>query len=223
MRPVSTGLAAVAFAIFAAATLAPSEALAQFKWREADGSIAYGDRPPDRPVKLLRTPAGWNPSGRSSSAAPAAGALPYDLRVLSQRHPVVLYTTSSCEPCDLARRHLSQRGVPFQEKTVRSRQDVTAFESLGFPAGTGLPVITVGADRQIGYQDVRWNALLDSAGYPKQSRLPAQYVQAGAQPLAAAQPPDIADNTSQARNASEAVPQAPAPLGAAPAADGLRF
>ncbi len=168
-----------------------ADAHAQFKWRDAQGRINYGDRLPDHPVDVLRAPKNWQRPGTSAAADNAS--LPYELRILNQRYPVVLYTTSNCAPCDLAREHLNQRGVPFTEKTVVSRQDLQAFESLGYPTGTGLPVVTVGAERQIGFHDARWKAVLDTAGYPEKSRLPAGYAQTAAQPLAAVQQPPAAE------------------------------
>ncbi|MEZ5741283.1 MAG: glutaredoxin family protein [Burkholderiaceae bacterium] len=161
-------------------------AMAQYKWQESDGSIAYGDRPPNRAVKVLQAPPGFTASRllRADAGAGAASRLPFELRKLAERAPVVLYTTRTCEPCELARKHLTTRGIPFSEKTVNTGQDITAFQEQGFPADAGLPVMTVGGERRIGYHEARWNAVLDSSGYPKDSRLPASFVQTAPEPLA---------------------------------------
>ncbi|MEZ5661015.1 MAG: glutaredoxin family protein [Burkholderiaceae bacterium] len=179
---------------------------AQFKWREADGRVSYGDRLPDHPVTVLRSPAGWKLPGAKAAKTDAKSdpRLPYELRELSRRYPVLLYTTSNCEPCTQARAHLNKRGIPFNEKTVQSRRDVEAFNALGLPEGTGsarghggrrpadrLPVRTVGcAARQDGFR--------------KESRLPGDFAQNPPQPLAANEP-----------GQSQAVPREAASLRAA--------
>ncbi|MEZ5652410.1 MAG: glutaredoxin family protein [Burkholderiaceae bacterium] len=228
MRQGFFGIAAAGFVATIVLAGWPTDAHAQFKWREADGRISYGDRLPNHQVTVLRAPGGWQRPGARAVAKADPTSLPYELRVVSQRYPVTVYTTGNCQPCDAGRQHLARRGVPYTEKTVRSRQDVAAFESLGFPPDTGLPVITVGAERQIGFQEVRWDLLLDTAGYPKESRLPANYVQAEPAPLAAvAQPSDTPADREAPRAALgyQGRPNNPRPSQSGPSRDpnALRF
>jgi len=164
-----------------AAALAVPAAHAQYKWIGADGRVNYGDRPP--PVdnrRMVRAPAGAH-----SSETPAAGdhRLPYALRSATVKYPVVLYTAPDCEPCELGREHLSQRGVPYTEKHVKSAADVRAFNALRFGASPQFPVLTVGSDRMVGFEAARWNGMLDAAAYPRSSMLPPGYLARTLEPM----------------------------------------
>ena len=97
-------------------------------------------------------------------------ALPAELRQPVLRHPVVLYTTTECSPCESGRQMLVTRGVPFNERRVGTEEDAQAFERL-FGTRT-LPLLTVGAQGLKGLSESEWAAYLDAAGYPRQSRMP---------------------------------------------------
>lgn len=167
-----------------AAALAAPAAHAQYKWIDADGRVNYGDRPPPADSRrLMRAP-----TGAHSSEAPATGdhRLPYALRSAADKYPVVLYTAPDCDPCELGREHLSQRGVPFTEKQVRNAADVRAFNALQF--GTSqFPVLTVGTDRMVGFEATMWHRMLDAAAYPRSSMLPANYLARTLEPMSAPQ------------------------------------
>ncbi len=213
--------------------LCATAAHAQYKWVDAEGRIGYSDMPPSTAAKILRGPAEINRPVSLSSRTPESSAeLPFDLRRTVERSPVILYTTSDCAPCDLARDHLVRRGVPYTEKIVSSAQDLLAFQRLGFASDTGLPVFTAGAAKQIGYHGTRWDETLSRVGYPKSSRLPASWTAPAAESLAANRTAAIAD----AAEADDAAPDAQAesqrrtgtrersaPLGLAPTGPALRF
>jgi hypothetical protein len=200
----------VAFAVAAlAAALGAPDAHAQYKWIDADGRVNYGDRPPPPDSRrIVRAP-----TGAHSSEAPASGdhRLPYALRAAASRHPVVLYTTVDCEPCELGRNHLLKRGVPFVEKQVKSAADVKAFGVLKFESAQ-FPAIAVGSDRMVGYEATRWDRMLDAAAYPRSSMLPPNYLARTVEPLAPAVP------TTTGLGAGNAASE---PTAAAPDAGGL--
>ncbi len=152
---------------------------AQYKWENPDGSVGYGDVPPSRPVKMLKTPAG----DVKSAPAEDPGALPYALKQAATRFPVVLYTGSSakgeCAPCVEGRDYLSKRGVPYVEKLVKSVEDMKQFKSNVSAEGS-MPVLTVGKEKAVGFESGSWSGLLDAAGYPKTSALPKGYKHAAA-------------------------------------------
>ena len=77
---------------------------------------------------------------------------------------------------------LNERGIPFAERTLANADDLEAYKALGF-ADSSLPGLGVGSERSTGFEANAWNRLLDAAGYPKRSMLPANYRQAEAQPL----------------------------------------
>jgi hypothetical protein len=139
-------------------------AVAQYKWVSPDGTVSYGDRPPVGARKLAPTGA--------ATAGPATGAgeLPYALRGPVARYPVTLYGSPNCEPCTQLRDHLSKRGIPFSERRLGSAADIDAYKKLGFQDNL-LPALTVGRQRQTGYEPHSVDALLDAAGYPRKSVL----------------------------------------------------
>ena len=170
-RRRTAGLAAALLALLAAPC-----ATAQYKVVAPDGSVSYTDRPPiasnARIVNL----------GRPGAAVmPADIGLPADLRTIAQRHPVTLYTSADCAPCDAGRRLLQQRGVPFAEKRVTTDDDVAALDRL--VGGRTVPSLTIGAQPLRGLSDVDWTAYLDAAGYPRDSKLPRGWQAAEATPL----------------------------------------
>ena len=185
--------AALLPAIALAAFSLSAPALAQFKWIGADGAVTYGDRPPPG-ARLLGQPAGTAVASAVTSAATSAATragntatLPYELRTVAQRHPVVLYMAADCEPCEDARQHLSRRGIPHEAREVRTQRDADAFRKLGF-SGLSFPAVSIGSDRLLGYEPSGWDRSLDAAGYPKESKLPRGWRIAQPEPLTPPEP-----------------------------------
>ena len=202
-------------AVLLAALLATTPAQAQYKVVGPDGKITYTDRPgasPGAQVQALR-PSGGAAAGPGANVTNAA--LPTELRPLVARFPVLLYSSADCPPCEAGRKLLQQRGVPFNERSVSSDDDIAALTRL--TGGRSVPALTVGAQALRGFQETDWHSTLDLAGYPRTSRLPGNYQAPASAPLVA-------------RNAVEA-PAAPAPASPADntpaalpaAAGGIRF
>ena len=68
------------------------------------------------------------------------------------------------------------RGIPFDERTVKSNEDVEALQRLSGQAS--LPLLTIGTQQLKGFSDAEWSQYLDAAGYPKSVQLPARLPQA---------------------------------------------
>lgn len=164
-------------------------AQAQYKVVGPDGKITYTDRPPTQAgnqVQPLRP--GGAPVG--PIVPPANTALPVELRPLVARFPVLLYTSADCLPCDAGRKLLLERGVPFNERTVGSDDDLAALQRL--TAGRTVPALSVGAQALRGFQETDWQGTLDLAGYPRESRLPRGYQPPPATPVVARTPVEVA-------------------------------
>jgi glutaredoxin len=112
--------------------------------------------------------------------------LPQDLRKLATRYPVTLFSTADCAPCEAGRTLLQERGIPFTEKLVVTEDDAVAMERV-IGART-VPAVTIGAQALRGLSPPEWNAYLDAAGYPRESRLPKGWQPPPAAPLVARQP-----------------------------------
>jgi len=150
-------------------------ASAQYKVIGSDGSVTYTDRPPTASnVKVT-------PMRQKGGPAAAEAELPFDLRQVTTRFPVTLYTAADCTPCETGRQFLQQRGVPFTERRIVSEEDATALERT--VGGRTVPALTVGAQALRGLSQTDWTAFLDAAGYPRESRLPRSYQAPAATPL----------------------------------------
>jgi glutaredoxin len=196
--------------LLAASALAmclPAQAL--YKVVGPDGKVTYTDRVPGASEGKVM------PLGAAGSSSAEAAELPFELRQVVARYPVTLYAFADCSPCDSARAMLRQRGIPYVEKLVLTEQDATALQRLtGTREG---PTLTIGQKPLPGFSAETWNAYLDSAGYPRDSRLPPGYQH----PVATA----LTERSEPAR-AAPAVPLAPAapPATAAPpSTTGIRF
>lgn len=164
-----------------------------------DGKVTFSDRAPSLDK------AAQAPSGGAAAGSSVNDTLPYELRQIANRFPVTLYTGADCAPCVSARNLLVNRGVPFTERTIGSNEDIDALQRLS--GNTGLPFGTIGRQQLHGYSDTEWTQYLDAAGYPKQSKLPANYRRPAATPLTAAKPVEPATATEDA-SATRAAPRA---------------
>lgn len=177
-----TTLRAVPFATWAAVgiltltVLGPAQAQQVYRIVGPDGKVSFSDQAPETLA----------PGSRASKKVPvttgaSANSLPYALREVAQRFPVILYTGDNCGPCGAARNLLQQRGVPFAERTVNTNEDIEALQRLS--GNNNLPFGTIGGQQLSGYSEAEWTQYLDVANYPKKSALPVNYSRPAATPL----------------------------------------
>lgn len=185
--------------------LAALPAHALYKIIAPNGSVTYTDRPP------LASQGQAVPLGRASGGGSEV-SMPVVLREAMARFPVTLYTNANCQPCDAARALLRQRGVPFQERTGGSSSEAQQAW-LRMTGSLDAPSLTIGSQLLRGYSSDTWNSYLDTAGYPRESRLPPNYVAPAATPLVEPPAPReaAAPRTPPARQAEP--PPEPAPAG----------
>ena len=151
-----------------------------YRWTDEKGGVHVTDAPPpasarsvERQKPLANVVPGTQP--------------PYELAVAMKDFPVVLYTSPNCnEGCERARSALNARGVPFREVQV---WDEKTNEALKKATGANqVPALMVGRSVHQGFEQGAYDALLDSARYPKAGavarrnqaapQLPEGYVQA---------------------------------------------
>jgi glutaredoxin len=190
---LNTALTGLALMLVASATLAQ----AVYRNVDKNGKVTFSDQPPTASAQPAEP--------RNGISSVANASLPYELRQVVQRYPVTLYTGEECGPCGAGRSLLITRGVPFDEKTVKSNDDVQTLQRLS--GQTSLPLLTIGTQQLKGFADSEWSQYLDAAGYPKSSQLPAGFRNPPAQPLVALKAAEPA-----------APPAAPAPAAPVPAA-----
>jgi len=201
-------------ALLIAALAASASSHALYKVVGPDGKVTYTDRAPTSSEGKA------SPLGNAPAPVTADVPLPVELRQVVSRYPVTLYTTTgTCEPCDAGRSLLRTRGIPFSEKQVSSAEDGEALQRLS--GGRDAPTLAIGSQTLRGLAADTWNGYLDSAGYPRESKLPAGY-----------QPPPVTPLTARREAASAAADPAAAPAPAtartpapvaAPAPGQIRF
>lgn len=174
------------FVLLALAIALPAQAQT-YRWTDEKGQTRVTDTPPPPGAKNVRR-IGAAPA---KPAAEAAQQTPFELQKLQKDFPVSLYTAPICkDPCALARALLNKRGIPFGEVQV---WDAETLEQLKKVSGNdSVPVLVVGRSVQNGFDQGRYNALLDSAGYPVPGVFPAR-AQAAPAPPEGYEPPPTAE------------------------------
>lgn len=179
----------------------------------ADGKVTFSDKPPATADqgKIATT-------GVGAAAAASGTALPFELRQAVSKFPVTLYTSADCAPCGTGRNLLTGRGVPFNERTISTNEDVAALQRLS--GQTSLPFLTIGGQKINGFSSEEWNQYLDAAGYSKTSQLPPAYRNTPPSPLVSVQKPAVKQDDKPDATTSPTPPTA-APSGSNPA--GIKF
>ena len=147
----------VAAAVIAAGALAQAQQV--FRYVDKDGKVVYSDRSPptdSRDVQAKRL----SPNFIENNTTPIA------VTQAAEKFPVTLYTFQCGTVCENAEGLLNRRGVPFTTVNV---EDARGAEQLKKLTGEQqAPVLLVG-DKLVakGFNEARWTAMLDEAGYPK--------------------------------------------------------
>jgi glutaredoxin len=182
-----------------------------YKWVGPDGKVVYSDTPPPSSVKKVESKTGVG----GGDGTP----LPFEVATAARNNPVTLYSAPGCGPCDLGRKLLNTRGVPFTEKTVVTNEDIAKMRALG---ASQLPYLTVGRNKLDNFHAAVWGDALTAAGYPEANKLPPGYRNPAPQSLApSAATPAVAQNANGGAEAPAASEALPAPVGNAP--PGFRF
>ena len=148
---------AIATACLSGGTFAQGQQV--YRYTDAEGRVVYSDKPPPAAAKNVQPK-------RLGANFIENDALPLAARNASENYPVTLYTFACGQICEMAEGLLNRRGVPFAQVNVEDPKGAERLKAL-----TGeltAPVLQVG-DKLIarGYNEARWQALLDEAGYPK--------------------------------------------------------
>jgi glutaredoxin len=152
----------VALVVGVAAAIVAAGASAQqqvYRYVDKDGKVVYSDRSPPSDSKDVQ-------AKRLSPNFIENNPVPLATTQAAERFPVTLYTFACGTVCQNAEALLNRRGVPFTTVNV---EDVKGAEQLKKLTGEQqAPVLQLG-DKLIakGFNESRWQAMLDEAGYPK--------------------------------------------------------
>ena len=183
--------ATIAVLFFAAAFAAGAQPL--YRWTDEQGRVHITDTPPPGSARSVQRKG-------SAAAADSQPQEPYELRLAVRDYPVTLYTAPECkQPCAAARALLNKRGVPFKE--IQVLDQATGEELKRVSGGGDLPTLVVGRSVHRGYTEPAYEALLDSARYPRAGLLSPRNQRAPALP------------ESDSAPAAESAPPEPLPTG----------
>jgi glutaredoxin len=185
------------------ALLAACSAAAQqlYRWTDEKGRTHVTDTPPPASAKSVQ-----KKSAGTGSGADAVGEVPFELSLAMKDFPVVLYTAPGCKQvCGDARSLLNKRGVPFKEVQVWDEESGNELTKVA--GSVFIPTLVVGRSVQKGYTADSFNALLDSARYPKAGVVAAR--SQAAPPL----PKGYTDAKEETAKAEPVKPEAEEPKG----------
>ncbi|MGH8668612.1 MAG: DUF4124 domain-containing protein [Burkholderiales bacterium] len=172
-----------------------------YRWTDDKGRVHITDTPPPSSAKNVEKK-GAAAARSSGSAAAAPAPTPYELAQAIKNFPVTLYTSPTCsEPCVNARTVLNQRGVPFKEVQVWDEQTNADLKQAS--GSNEVPTLVVGRSVHVGFLHSAYDALLDSARYPREGAVAAR-TQAPPAPPEGYAPPPVAKPVE---------PEPPAPIG----------
>lgn len=173
----------------AAAVVAGGAAAQQqvYRYVDKDGGVVYSDRSPPTDSKDVQ-------AKRLSPNFIESNPVPLATTQAAERYPVTLYTFACGTVCQSAEALLNRRGVPYTAVNVEEAKGAEQLKKL-----TGeqqAPVLQLG-DKLIakGFNESRWQAMLDEAGYPKSAPRRVTTAAKGAPepppPPPVAAPPDV--------------------------------
>ncbi|HEX6792633.1 MAG TPA: glutaredoxin family protein [Casimicrobiaceae bacterium] len=150
----------IAFSSLVVAAALASVAAGQtlYRYVDANGRVVYSDQPPPPTVKDAQT-------RQLPDNVIETDPTPLQARQAAEHFPVTLYTFD-CDICREAQSLLVKRGIPFQTVIVTEEKGAAKLKAL--TGKQAAPVLTIG-DKQVmqGYNEERWQAMLDEAGYPR--------------------------------------------------------
>lgn len=158
----------LAVALCALATGASAQV---YRWTDDQGRTHITDTPPPTSVKGVKKAAPTAATSPTTAPQPAAQE-PFAVQQAKAKYPVTLYTVPNCEGCNLARKLLNARGVPFKETSMTDAAQMEEFKQL--VGGNTVPAMIVGSTVQKGFEESAYQRLLDAAGYPATGVVPAR-------------------------------------------------
>jgi len=81
---------------------------------------------------------------------------------MPQEHEVIVYTTPTCPWCEMVKRYLQARGIPYTEIDVSADYNA-AMEMVRKSGQTGVPVVEIDGEIVVGFDRERIDQLLGLA------------------------------------------------------------
>ena len=141
-----------------AAMAASAQTQQVYRYVDPEGRVVYSDKPPPPNARDAQ-------AKRVGQNTIETSELSYSEAMAQERFPVTLYTFGCGTVCDTASGLLNKRGVPHT--TVDVGQSDGADKLKRLTGGLDAPALQVGDQYATGFNESRWQNLLNDAGYPK--------------------------------------------------------
>lgn len=79
--------------------------------------------------------------------------------MMPEKHEVIVYTTPTCPWCQMVKRYLQARGIPYTEIDVSADYNA-AMEMVRKSGQTGVPVVEIDGEIVVGFDRERIDQLL---------------------------------------------------------------
>jgi len=132
-----------------------------YKWVDENGNVTYQDSPPPEGSEYSeRSVEGVAGAGEPEELDPAE-----QLAAATERSPILMYSISDCDGCELYRSFFQRHGIPFREKDVED--NIATQTELKARAGRlEVPIVLVGEKVLRGYNRALLENVLETAGFP---------------------------------------------------------
>ena len=138
--------------------LAAAQVQQVYRYIDLDGRVVYSDKPPPPTAKDAQ-------AKRIGANSIETSDLSFATAQAQERYPVTLYSFSCGVVCDTAQGVLNKRGVPHTVIDVSVGDGAERLKRLS--GGLDAPTIQVGDQYATGFNEGKWQAMLNDAGYPK--------------------------------------------------------
>ncbi len=159
---ITASIAARSLSAFALLLLISGLAAAQvqqvYRYIDIDGRVVYSDKPPPPNAKDAQ-------AKRIGSNSIETSDLSFATAQAQERYPVTLYSFACGVVCDTAQGVLNKRGVPHTVIDVSVGDGAERLKRVS--GGLDAPTIQVGDQYATGFNEGKWQAMLNDAGYPK--------------------------------------------------------
>jgi len=170
----ASALALLALFVAVAATAQTQQV---YRYVDPDGRVVYSDKPPPPNARDAQ-------AKRVGQNTIETSDLSYSEVMAQERFPVTLYTFGCGTICDTASALLNKRGIPHTVVDVGQGDGADKLKRL--TGGLDAPALQVGDQYATGFNESRWQTLLDDAGYPKTP--PPRTAPVGKAPAPASEP-----------------------------------
>lgn len=154
MRKTALVLALLGMAaLLAAAVATPSGAATLYRWVDEQGVVHVSENPPEGRMNVAQAVVGEG-ADKGPEAAPPAEKKQFSVRP----GEVTIYTTPTCPWCHKAKAWLRDKKIRYKEVDVTT--DRSGLEEMVKLSGqTGVPVIVVGGEVIVGFDQKRLNEI----------------------------------------------------------------